>query len=105
MNGKFETACVFIFLAGVLDGLDGRVARLTHTQSDFGAQLDSLSVMVSFGAAPALIMYEWALRLTLRGSAASTFIIEAVWDSPLRPPYNTEDALRQTVAHARSRGM
>jgi CDP-diacylglycerol--serine O-phosphatidyltransferase len=46
----------------VLDGLDGRVARLTHTQSEFGAEYDSLSDMVSFGAAPALVMYEWALR-------------------------------------------
>lgn len=62
MNGKFETACIFIFIAMVLDGLDGRVARLTRTQSDFGAEFDSLSDMVSFGAAPALIMYEWALK-------------------------------------------
>ena len=46
----------------VLDGLDGRVARLTHTQSEFGAEYDSLSDMVSFGAAPALVMYEWALK-------------------------------------------
>jgi len=46
----------------VLDGLDGRIARMTHTTSDFGAQYDSLSDMVSFGAAPALVMYEWALK-------------------------------------------
>jgi CDP-diacylglycerol--serine O-phosphatidyltransferase len=51
-----------IFVAMVLDGLDGRVARLTHTQSAFGAEYDSLSDMVSFGAAPALVIYEWALR-------------------------------------------
>jgi CDP-diacylglycerol--serine O-phosphatidyltransferase len=51
-----------IFIAMVLDGLDGRVARLTNTQSAFGAEYDSLSDMVSFGAAPALVMYEWALR-------------------------------------------
>ncbi len=62
MNGKFEYAAVAIFIAMVLDGLDGRVARLTHTQSEFGAQYDSLSDMVSFGVAPALLMYEWALR-------------------------------------------
>ena len=62
MNGKFETACIAIFIAMVLDGLDGRVARLTRTQSEFGAQYDSLSDMVSFGAAPALLMYEWALK-------------------------------------------
>ena len=62
MNGRFEHAAVAIFVAIVLDGLDGRVARLTHTQSEFGAQYDSLSDMVSFGAAPALVMYEWALK-------------------------------------------
>src|ERR1022692_1210187 len=62
MNGKFESAAVAIFIAMVLDGLDGRVARMTHTQSEFGAEYDSLSDMVSFGAAPALIVYEWALR-------------------------------------------
>ena len=62
MNGNFEQSAVAIFVAMVLDGLDGRVARLTHTQSEFGAQYDSLSDMVSFGAAPALVMYEWALK-------------------------------------------
>ncbi len=62
MNGKFEFAAVAIFIAMVLDGLDGRVARLTHTQSEFGAEYDSLSDMVSFGVAPALVMYEWAFR-------------------------------------------
>jgi CDP-diacylglycerol--serine O-phosphatidyltransferase len=62
MNGRFDIAAVAIFVAGVLDGLDGRVARLTRTQSEFGAQYDSLSDMVSFGAAPALVMYEWALK-------------------------------------------
>ena len=62
MNTRFDQAAVAIFIAMVLDGLDGRVARLTHTQSEFGAEYDSLSDMVSFGAAPALVMYEWALR-------------------------------------------
>ncbi|MEW6314069.1 MAG: CDP-diacylglycerol--serine O-phosphatidyltransferase [Pseudomonadota bacterium] len=62
MNGRFEHAAVAIFIAMVLDGLDGRVARLTHTQSAFGAEYDSLSDMVSFGAAPALVIYEWALK-------------------------------------------
>lgn len=62
MNGKFEHAAVAIFIAMVLDGLDGRVARLTHTQSEFGAEYDSLSDMVSFGVAPSLLMYEWAFR-------------------------------------------
>ena len=62
MNGKFEIAAVAIFIAMIFDGLDGRVARLTHTQSAFGAEYDSLSDMVSFGAAPALVVYVWALK-------------------------------------------
>ncbi len=62
MNGQYQHAAIAIFAAMVLDATDGRVARLTNTQSEFGAQYDSLSDMVSFGAAPALIVYEWALR-------------------------------------------
>lgn len=62
MNLNFETAAIAIFAAMVLDGMDGRVARLTNTQSAFGEQYDSLSDMVSFGVAPALVMYEWILR-------------------------------------------
>jgi CDP-diacylglycerol---serine O-phosphatidyltransferase len=62
MNQSFEQAAVAIFIAMVLDGLDGRVARMTRTQSAFGAEYDSLSDMVSFGAAPALVVYEWALK-------------------------------------------
>jgi CDP-diacylglycerol--serine O-phosphatidyltransferase len=62
MNGRFEHAAVAIFIAMVLDGLDGRVARMTHTQSAFGAEYDSLSDMVSFGVAPALVIYEFALQ-------------------------------------------
>ncbi len=61
MNGDFNEAGWAILIAAVLDGLDGRVARLTNTQSAFGAQFDSLSDMVSFGVAPALIMFSWAL--------------------------------------------
>ena len=62
MKGGFEAAAVAIFVAMVLDGLDGRVARMTRTQSAFGAEYDSLSDMVSFGVAPALIAYSWALK-------------------------------------------
>ena len=62
MNLTFDRAAIAIFVAMVLDGLDGRVARMTRTQSAFGAEYDSLSDMVSFGAAPALVMYEWVLR-------------------------------------------
>lgn len=61
MNLRFEHAAVAIFIAMVLDGVDGRVARMTNTQSDFGAEYDSLSDMVSFGLAPALVMYKWSL--------------------------------------------
>jgi len=60
-SGRFEASAVAIFAAMILDGLDGRVARLTHTQSDFGAEYDSLSDMVAFGLAPSLVMYHWAL--------------------------------------------
>ncbi|MEX0958940.1 MAG: CDP-diacylglycerol--serine O-phosphatidyltransferase [Burkholderiales bacterium] len=62
MNLRFELAAIGILIALVFDGLDGRVARLTRTQSEFGAEYDSLSDMVAFGAAPALVMYEWALK-------------------------------------------
>jgi CDP-diacylglycerol--serine O-phosphatidyltransferase len=62
MNGRFEFACIAIFCAAILDSLDGRVARMTNSQSAFGEQMDSLSDMVSFGAAPALIVYIWALK-------------------------------------------
>ncbi len=61
INGKFEIAAIAIFIAMLLDGIDGRVARLTNTESDFGAEFDSLADMVSFGLAPALIVYLWAL--------------------------------------------
>lgn len=60
--GHFERASIAILIAILLDGLDGRVARMTHTQSDFGAQLDSLSDMVSFGIAPAVMIYLWSLH-------------------------------------------
>ena len=62
MNHQFETAAIAIFAALVLDGMDGRVARMTNTQSAFGEQYDSLSDMVSFGVAPALVAYEWVLK-------------------------------------------
>jgi CDP-diacylglycerol--serine O-phosphatidyltransferase len=62
MSGRFEPAAVAIFVAMVMDGIDGRVARLTHTQSEFGVQYDSLSDMICFGLAPALVMYEWSLK-------------------------------------------
>jgi len=62
INGKFEIAAIAIFIAALLDGLDGRVARLTNTQSEFGEQYDSLSDLISFGLAPSLLMYNWSLN-------------------------------------------
>ena len=62
MNGRFEVAAVAVYVAMVLDGMDGRVARWTNTQSEFGAQYDSIADMVAFGAAPALIAYTWVLK-------------------------------------------
>ncbi|GAC15878.1 CDP-diacylglycerol--serine O-phosphatidyltransferase [Aliiglaciecola lipolytica] len=61
MNGRFEAAAVAIFIAMIFDGLDGRVARMTNTQSEFGAEYDSMADMVSFGMAPALVAYNWGL--------------------------------------------
>lgn len=60
-QGRFDDACIAVFVAAILDGVDGRVARLTHTQSEFGVQYDSLADLISFGLAPALVMYHWAL--------------------------------------------
>ena len=62
INGKYEIAAISIFIAALLDGLDGRVARLTNTESAFGEQYDSLSDLISFGLAPSLLMYNWSLR-------------------------------------------
>jgi CDP-diacylglycerol--serine O-phosphatidyltransferase len=61
MNGRFEAAAVAIFVAMIFDGLDGRVARMTNTQSEFGAEYDSMADMVSFGVAPAIVAYNWGL--------------------------------------------
>lgn len=74
MNGRFDLATTGIFAAMVLDSLDGRVARMTGTQSAFGEQMDSLSDMVSFGAAPALVAYEWALHPLGRWGWIAAFV-------------------------------
>jgi CDP-diacylglycerol--serine O-phosphatidyltransferase len=74
MNGRFEQAAIGVFCAMVLDSLDGRVARMTNTQSAFGEQMDSLSDMVSFGAAPALIAYVWALTTLGRWGWIAAFV-------------------------------
>ncbi|HEY9280218.1 MAG TPA: CDP-diacylglycerol--serine O-phosphatidyltransferase [Eoetvoesiella sp.] len=74
MNGQFEVAAMAVFAAMVFDGMDGRVARLTNTQSAFGEQYDSLSDMASFGIAPALVMYEWTLQGLGRWGWLAAFI-------------------------------
>lgn len=61
MHGRYEYAAIAIFIAMIMDGLDGRMARMTNTQSDFGAEYDSMADMVSFGIAPSLVIYNWAL--------------------------------------------
>ncbi|MBT9474881.1 CDP-diacylglycerol--serine O-phosphatidyltransferase [Polaromonas sp.] len=74
MNGRFDQAAIGVFAAMVLDSLDGRIARMTNTQSAFGEQMDSLSDMVSFGAAPALIAYIWALTSLGRWGWLGAFV-------------------------------
>ena len=74
MNGQFDFAAAGIFCAMVLDSLDGRVARMTNTQSAFGEQMDSLSDMVSFGAAPALVAYAWSLKSLGRWGWVAAFV-------------------------------
>ncbi len=61
IRGDFEASAIAIFVAMVMDGLDGRIARMTNTQSDFGAEYDSLADMIGFGLAPALVMFQWSL--------------------------------------------
>ncbi len=83
MNGRFEAAAIAIFLALVFDGMDGRVARLTNTQSAFGEQYDSMADMISFGAAPALVMYVWAMQGLGRWGWLASFITNR---EPARAP-------------------
>lgn len=77
MHGNFGHAAVAIFIAMLLDGMDGRVARMTNTQSAFGEQYDSLADMVSFGVAPALVMFSWVLHDLGRWGWAAAFIYTA----------------------------
>ncbi|MFV2059270.1 MAG: CDP-diacylglycerol--serine O-phosphatidyltransferase [Gammaproteobacteria bacterium] len=77
MHNHFITAAIAIFIAMLLDGLDGRVARLTNTQSDFGAQYDSLADLVSFGLAPSLVMYQWSLLNMGKAGWLAAFIYAA----------------------------
>ncbi len=77
MNGRFEAAAIAIFVAMLMDGIDGRIARLTHTESDFGAEYDSLSDMVSFGLAPALVAYSWSLSTLGKFGWLAAFVYAA----------------------------
>ena len=77
MQGRFEPAAVAIFVAMLLDGLDGRIARMTQTQSDFGGEYDSLADMVSFGLAPALVVYAWSLQTLGKSGWLAAFVFTA----------------------------
>lgn len=77
MAQKWEHAAVYVFIAGVLDGLDGRIARMTNTQSAFGAQYDSLSDVIAFGLAPAVVMFAWAMKGLGKFGYAVCFIYAA----------------------------
>lgn len=74
LKGNFESAAIWIFVAMILDSLDGRIARLTQTTSPFGAEYDSLSDMVSFGVAPALVVYSWSLSALGKPGWVAAFI-------------------------------
>ncbi|GLP97129.1 CDP-diacylglycerol--serine O-phosphatidyltransferase [Paraferrimonas sedimenticola] len=77
INGRFEAAAIALFVAMIWDGLDGRVARMTNTQSDFGAEYDSMADMVSFGVAPALLAYNWGLNELGKIGWSAAFIYTA----------------------------
>lgn len=77
MNGNFANAALAIFAAQILDGFDGRVARMTNTESRFGTEYDSLSDMVSFGLAPAIVTYSWALQPLGKFGLAAAFVFAA----------------------------
>lgn len=77
VNGEFSKACIAIFVAQLLDGADGRVARMTHTQSEFGAQYDSMSDIIAFGLAPAILAFQWSLTGLDKAGWVAAFIFVA----------------------------
>lgn len=77
INARYEPAAIAVFVAMILDGMDGRIARMTKTESDFGVQYDSLSDMVSFGLAPALVVYQWSLQTLGKLGWLAAFIYAA----------------------------
>ncbi len=95
MKGHFETAAVAIFVSMFADGMDGRVARLTNTQTHFGAEYDSLSDMVSFGIAPALCVYSWALSALGKAGWLVAFVYTAATALRLAR-FNTQVGMKLT---------
>src|SRR3990172_12074674 len=83
MNAEFESAAIAIIVAMILDGMDGRIARLTNTQTDFGVQYDSLSDLASFGLAPALVIYQWSLSSLGKLGWLAAFFFAAAAALPL----------------------
>ena len=77
VQGRFEAAGMAILLSALMDGLDGKVARLTNTASEFGVQYDSLADLVAFGLAPAILLWQWQLQLFGRLGVAAAFIYAA----------------------------
>jgi CDP-diacylglycerol--serine O-phosphatidyltransferase len=77
INGDFSESCIAIFIAQLLDGADGRVARMTHTQSEFGAQYDSMSDIIAFGIAPAILAFQWSLAEMGQAGWVSAFVYVA----------------------------
>ncbi len=77
IHHRYEPAAVALFVAMIMDGMDGRVARLTHTTSDFGVQYDSLSDLISFGLAPSLVVYQWSLAAWGKPGWLAAFIYAA----------------------------
>lgn len=77
INGRFEAAAIAVFVAMIMDGLDGRIARMTNTQSDFGVQYDSLSDMIAFGLTPALLIHQWSLFNVGKFGWSAAFIYTA----------------------------
>ena len=105
-SGRFEAAAVAIFIAAVFDGIDGRVARLTGTSSEFGVQYDSLADLVSFGMAPALVMYHWSLSaMKLDGLTAgklADYVVLAEDPTVVKPERIKDIPISETVVDGRS---
>jgi len=112
MRGDFSYAAFAIYIAMLLDGLDGRVARLTNTQSEFGAEYDSLADVVSFGIAPSLVVYNWGLVslgkpgwLVAFFYAAATALRLARFNTKMKPYHKEEDKKEEDIVHNYFQGL